>query len=326
MGALYALNIAPGRVKTQGDSAGAVMYSSPSKEYQSNAPLDIDRSGSITIGDFDAFMARLQKEPLYQAAKAKLDAATGPSGTTSTSTSTGMSTGARVAVALTGLTLLGAVGVMAYNDRREHPRRRGRENPKPVLTDKQILIGGGALLGVATIGALLFAAKGKAAGGSSTSHGGVLPQSDAPIRSFPVDKSKGGVHYWDDFGQPRSGGRTHQGNDIFGPEGALVFAPNDGTVSYGTDPLGGPYFSLKTQDGKYRYYGAHVSAFLDAQGEAFATTQPPPPRQVKAGDAIARVGHTGNAAGTPPHLHFQLWINGATVDPFQYLKAAEAIV
>jgi len=72
-GTLYALNLAPGRVKTRGDAPGAIMYAAGSSEYAANALLDVDRSDTITIGDFDAFMTRLSTQAPYRAAAADLE-------------------------------------------------------------------------------------------------------------------------------------------------------------------------------------------------------------------------------------------------------------
>jgi hypothetical protein len=65
------------------------------------------------------------------------------------------------------------------------------------------------------------------------------------------------------------------------------------------------------------YYYAHNSANLVARGQ-----------RVARGQQIARVGHTGNARTTPPHIHFQINVCGemssdepCTVDPRPHLLA-----
>lgn len=42
-------------------------------------------------------------------------------------------------------------------------------------------------------------------------------------------------------------------------------------------------------------------------------------QQVKVGDPVGQVGSTGESTG--PHLHFEIHVNGAPVDPFEWLKA-----
>lgn len=134
------------------------------------------------------------------------------------------------------------------------------------------------------------------------------------LQVFPViATSKGAPSFSDDWGAPRSGGRTHQGNDIFADKGTPLLAVDDGNVRFGVDPLGGNIASLVGQD-KTRYYYAHLDAFEGAN------------RAVKAGEIVGYLGKTGNAASTPPHLHFEVHPDGgAAVDPFPFLKAAPVV-
>lgn len=130
----------------------------------------------------------------------------------------------------------------------------------------------------------------------------------APKVIFPV---AGGARYRDDWGEPRSGGRTHQGNDLFGAEGTPLLAVEDGTIGRAyVDPLGGNAVTLVGASGA-RYYYAHLSTFAVRTGQA-----------VRAGDTVGTLGKTGNAQGTPPHLHFEIHPGGGpAVDPYAALRA-----
>ena len=130
------------------------------------------------------------------------------------------------------------------------------------------------------------------------------------LRIFPVAAS-GRPTYSDDYESPR-GARLHGGNDIFAAEGAPALAVDDGHVRFTTNTLGGNVAFLTSPDGEY-YYSAHLSGYEGAD------------RQVRAGDVIGYVGHTGNARSTPPHLHFEVHPLGdkATMDPFPALRAAQ---
>lgn len=100
--------------------------------------------------------------------------------------------------------------------------------------------------------------------------------------------------------------RFHPGVDIAAPRGKIVTAGRGGRVTY-TD-WGGSYGKLVIIDhgsGVESYYG-HLSRFLVRAG-----------RHVDAGAAIGRVGATGRATG--PHLHFEIRVRGAAVDPLPAL-------
>jgi septal ring factor EnvC (AmiA/AmiB activator) len=108
-----------------------------------------------------------------------------------------------------------------------------------------------------------------------------------------------------DFGQPRSGGRRHEGNDILNPRGTPIVAPVSGTVSFHNSSLGGLSFYLHGSDGN-TYFGTHLGSY--AQGGA-----------VSAGTVVGYNGDSGNARGTP-HLHFEIHPGGGgAVNPYATL-------
>jgi murein DD-endopeptidase MepM/ murein hydrolase activator NlpD len=127
------------------------------------------------------------------------------------------------------------------------------------------------------------------------------------IRVFPV-AAEGHPTFTDDFGAARPAARKHEGNDIFADDGTAIVAVDDGSLRFAEDPIGGHAFYLTASDGTV-YYGAHLSAY-----------EGPSPRQVAAGEIIGYVGHTGNAATTAPHLHFEVHPSGGVaVDPYRLL-------
>ena len=134
-----------------------------------------------------------------------------------------------------------------------------------------------------------------------------------PLVVFPVaTTSTPRPTFSNDFGKPRSGGRQHAGTDIFAPMGTHVLAVDGGTLTHGRAKLGGLVAHLKADDGT-RYFYAHLD-------EQIGVT----PRRVEAGDPIGRVGMTGNAEGTLPHLHFEIHLNDReTINPFPLLAELE---
>ena len=97
----------------------------------------------------------------------------------------------------------------------------------------------------------------------------------------------------------------HYGVDIAADEGTPIYAFADGTVQEIGASDYGNYLIIAHADGFSTLY-AHCSSISAAEGE-----------KIKRGDEIARVGQTGNATG--PHLHLELWKDGAALDPADYL-------
>lgn len=130
---------------------------------------------------------------------------------------------------------------------------------------------------------------------------------DGPLYWCPVDPPRS---YIDTFGAPRSGGRTHMGNDVFAPPGTPIRAPFAGRAEEGTNSLGGYTVNVYSSANSDYVYNAHMSGYAGVDGQ-----------MVKAGDVIGFVGNTGNAIGTPPHDHFEYHPGGGSaVTPYLYLN------
>ncbi len=98
-------------------------------------------------------------------------------------------------------------------------------------------------------------------------------------------------------------GRKHRGWDIHGSSGTSCKAVVAGTTSHYTGDDYGDYVVLTSSSDttkKYRY--AHLS-----QRDTAGT--------VAEGVKIGKVGTTGNASSTRPHLHFEVRESGSAVDP-----------
>lgn len=122
----------------------------------------------------------------------------------------------------------------------------------------------------------------------------------------------GPVHsFTDTWHAPRSGGRQHQGTDVFAPYGSPAYAVVDGVVErWSNGGLGGIALWLRSDTGD-RYYYAHNAANIAQPGQ-----------RVRAGEQIAYVGTTGNASTTPPHVHFQAHLRGGPpANPYPWLAA-----
>jgi murein DD-endopeptidase MepM/ murein hydrolase activator NlpD len=118
------------------------------------------------------------------------------------------------------------------------------------------------------------------------------------------------------FGAGRVG-HIHEGQDVLASEGLTVVAPLAGTIITTAYQAGaaGWYAAEHTIDGLDFFY-AHCQAgsLTVSTGEA-----------VSAGQALCKVGQTGDATG--PHLHLEIWVGGwqaaggHPIDPLPYLEA-----
>lgn len=125
----------------------------------------------------------------------------------------------------------------------------------------------------------------------------------------------------DTFSQARAGGvRVHDAIDIMAPTGKPVIAAAPGRVEriFFSEGGGGNTVYVRSDDGKWSYYYAHLSAYAPGLYEG---------QRVLRGAPIGFVGSTGNANPAGPHLHFAInrmspgekWWQGSPVNPYPLL-------
>jgi murein DD-endopeptidase MepM/ murein hydrolase activator NlpD len=116
----------------------------------------------------------------------------------------------------------------------------------------------------------------------------------------------------DTWGAPRSGDRRHEGIDIFAPLGRPVLSTTSGVVfKVGEDNLGGHVVRVLGPGWQWHYY-AHLDRFADIE----------PGSIVQQGSVLGYVGNTGNASGTPHHLHYGVYrFLGGARNPYPLLAA-----
>jgi hypothetical protein len=110
-----------------------------------------------------------------------------------------------------------------------------------------------------------------------------------------------------DFGNARSGGRSHEGHDILAPAGIPIVSPTDAVVvAIKQGASAGNYIYTKNPAGELFGY-LHLARFnqdLDVGDN------------ISAGTILGYNGDTGNAYGTT-HLHFEVRVNTHPVDPYE---------
>lgn len=125
----------------------------------------------------------------------------------------------------------------------------------------------------------------------------------------------------DTFTQARAGGaRRHDAIDIMAPVGRPVVSSAPGTVEklFSSPGGGGITAYVRSDDGLWSYYYAHLSAYAPGLREG---------QRVRRGSPIGFVGYTGNANPAGPHLHFAInrmqpgekWHQGAPINPYPLL-------
>ena len=116
----------------------------------------------------------------------------------------------------------------------------------------------------------------------------------------------------DTWGAARGGDRSHEGVDIFAPRGTPVLSTTRGVVSSVREAgLGGKQVWV-TGPAMERHYYAHLDGWAAGLAEG---------QVVWAGDTLGYVGDSGNARGTPTHLHYGIYGNEGALDPLPRLRA-----
>lgn len=101
--------------------------------------------------------------------------------------------------------------------------------------------------------------------------------------------------------------KTHSGQDIGAPMNTTIIAADSGTVSVAANGWNGGYGNyviINHGNGRATLY-AHMNSIAVTAGS-----------KITQGDVVGYVGSTGKSTG--PHLHFEVRVNGACVDPMQY--------
>jgi murein DD-endopeptidase MepM/ murein hydrolase activator NlpD len=113
------------------------------------------------------------------------------------------------------------------------------------------------------------------------------------------------------FGDGRDANtRKHEGIDIFAPFRTPVIAVSAGRVTaVNENNLGGKVVWFRPEGKEYTLYYAHLDEQTVADGQL-----------VNYGDTLGRMGNTGNAKTTAPHLHFGIYTRNGAIDPFPFVN------
>ncbi len=111
-----------------------------------------------------------------------------------------------------------------------------------------------------------------------------------------------------DISKKYNSSEKHFGVDIIAPKNTAIKSALDGyVISADWNLETGNTIAIQHKDNVITFY-KHNSALLKKAGD-----------MVKAGEAIAIIGNTGDHS-TGPHLHFELWHKGIPVDPMDFIN------
>ena len=130
----------------------------------------------------------------------------------------------------------------------------------------------------------------------------------------------------DTFTQARAGGaRVHDAIDIMAATGTPIVSVAPGTVEklYFSQGGGGTSAYVRSTDGRYMFYYAHLSAYAPGLREG---------QRVRRGTPVGYVGSSGNANPAGPHLHMAInrmnpgekWYQGTPINPYPLLAGNRA--
>jgi len=103
------------------------------------------------------------------------------------------------------------------------------------------------------------------------------------------------------------GRQFHSGIDIGASRGTPIYATADGKVTFAGYQGGYGYVVFISHGYGYSTVYAHMSKIAARAGQS-----------VQRGDVIGYVGSSGRSTG--PHLHYEVRVNGSTVNPWPYMN------
>jgi murein DD-endopeptidase MepM/ murein hydrolase activator NlpD len=134
--------------------------------------------------------------------------------------------------------------------------------------------------------------------------------------------------FTNDWGDARSGGRSHRGTDIMAEKHSAVVAVADGFITkIDSSPRSGYYVRITHQDGWQTWY-MHLNNDTPGTDDGKGGPEGAFPADLEvgmfapAGTLVGFVGDSGNAEGGSSHTHFELHDGRTTVNPYPFLADA----